>query len=49
MTVILAEPTEADAEYAVMEFQAEHPSARFGPVHLAATGEWVASGDYESH
>lgn len=47
-SVTLAESTEADVQWSLMEFQAEHPSSTFGPVHLAVTGEWVAHGTAHS-
>lgn len=46
--VTVAEPTEADAQWSLFEFQAEHPAVAFGPVVLAVTGEWVARGFVES-
>lgn len=43
--VLISEPTREDAEWAVMEFQAEHPTTRFGPVHPACGGTvFVATG-----
>jgi hypothetical protein len=47
-SVTLSEPTEADAQWSLLEFQAEHAGATFGPVHLAVTGEWMAHGTAES-
>jgi hypothetical protein len=46
--VTLAEPTKADAQWSLLEFQAEHPAVTFGPVVLAVNGEWVARGFVES-
>lgn len=43
-SVLITEPTEDEAAFAILEYCAEHPGAVFGPNVPRVTGDWGAAG-----